>query len=453
MEKHSEIPFKDVNSDYLSGDLGQGVSICWLRRDLRLKDNAALFNALKGDYPVLLFFIFDEEILKKLENKKDARVSFIYQTLEKIQDTLQEKGSSLLVKHDTTENAWPALLQNYNVKAVYANHDYEPYATKRDDSLAEYLSSENIPFKTYKDQVIFEKSEIVKADGKPYSVFTPYYRQWLQKLEDFYVKSYPTEKYFKNLYQTKKLELPRLKDLGFEETDQIFPSKNFEKKLGEYDKERDYPAKDATSHLGLHLRFGTVSIREVVREAQAQNASKWLSELAWREFYMMILWHFPHTTNKAFKPAYDNIKWRNNETEFKAWCEGKTGYPIVDAGMHQLNKTGFMHNRVRMVVASFLCKHLLIDWRWGEAYFAEKLLDYEQASNVGGWQWACGSGNDAAPYFRVFNPELQLKKFDAKMEYVFKWAPEYKLALLPTPIVDHTFARERILAAFKKALT
>jgi len=430
-----------------------GLSICWLRRDLRLQDNAALYHALKSGPPVLVLFIFDKNILQKLDDKKDARVTFIYETITKLKDELEKMGSSLLVKYESPEKAWPAVLKAYDVKAVYANHDYEPYAIKRDDSFSEYLSSENIPFHTFKDQVIFEKAEVVKADGKPYTVFTPYYRQWLQKLDDFYVKSYPTEKYFKNLHQSKKLDFPSLKDLGFEQSDREFPSKNFERKLDAYNKERDYPAKDATTHLGMHLRFGTISIRAVAREAQIQKANKWLSELAWREFYMMILWHFPHITNKAFKPAYDNIKWRNNEEEFKAWCEGKTGYPIVDAGMRQLNETGFMHNRVRMVVASFLCKHLLIDWRWGETYFAEKLLDYEQASNVGGWQWACGSGNDAAPYFRVFNPELQLKKFDPKMEYVFKWAPEYKQVILPIPIVEHTFARERVLAAFKKALT
>ncbi|WP_316771305.1 deoxyribodipyrimidine photo-lyase [Pedobacter frigiditerrae] len=428
------------------------ISICWLRRDLRLKDNAALYYALKGKFPVLVLFIFDKNILKKLDNKSDARITFIYQTLAEIKEGLEKKGSSLLVKFDTPEKAWPAILDEYNVKGVYANHDYEPYATKRDDSLGEFLRSEDVAFQTYKDQVIFEKSEIVKDDGKPYSVFTPYYRQWLKKLNDFYVKSYPTGKYLKNLFQTSSLPLLTLEELGFKKSDQQFPSNHFEKKLKDYNKERDYPAKDATTHLGLHLRFGTVSIREVVREAQEQKADKWLSELAWREFYMMILWHYPHVIDHAFKPAYDNIKWRNNETEFKAWCEGKTGYPIVDAGMRQLNETGFMHNRVRMVVASFLCKHLLIDWRWGETYFAEKLLDYEQASNVGGWQWACGSGNDAAPYFRVFNPELQLKKFDQKMEYVFKWAPEYQNAILPIPIVEHTFARDRILAAFKKAL-
>ncbi|MFI5450948.1 cryptochrome/photolyase family protein [Pedobacter sp. UC225_61] len=429
------------------------VSICWLRRDLRLKDNAALYHALKSKYPVLLLFIFDKNILLKLADKKDARVTFIHQSISKLKKELLEKNSTILVKHETPEKAWAQILAEYNVKEVYANHDYEPYAIKRDDSFSEYLSSEAIPFYTYKDQVIFEKAEVIKADSKPYTVFTPYYNQWLKKLNDFYISSYPTERYFENFLQVKDLPFPTLEDLGFEKSEKTFPTLHFEEKLDAYDTLRDYPAKDATTHLGLHLRFGTVSIRTVVRKAQAHKADKWLSELAWREFYMMILWHFPYIVDSAFKPAYNNIQWRNNEDEFNAWCEGKTGYPIVDAGMRQLNETGFMHNRVRMIVASFLCKHLLIDWRWGEAYFAEKLLDYEQASNVGGWQWACGSGNDASPYFRVFNPTLQLQKFDPKMEYVYEWAPEYKLAISPVPIVDHVFARDRVLKAFKKALT
>ena len=428
------------------------ISICWLRRDLRLADNAAVFHALKGPDPVLLFFIFDSNILNKLEDKADARVTFIYQTLKSLQEELTAYNTEILVKYSTPEKAWAEVLADYEVKAVYTNHDYEPYATKRDDSLAEFLRSENITFHSFKDQVVFEKNEVVKADGKPYTVFTPYFKIWLRTLNDFYVKAYPVEKYATNFLPIKSLNFPALAEMGFELSKQHFPKLDFEKKLDSYETKRDYPAVDATTHIGLHLRFGTVSIRTAAKKAIDHKADKWLAELAWRDFYMMILWHFPHITNKAFKPAYDNIKWRNNEVEFKAWCEGKTGYPLVDAGMRQLNETGFMHNRVRMVVASFLCKHLLIDWRWGEAYFAIKLLDYEQASNVGGWQWACGSGNDAAPYFRVFNPELQLKKFDPKMEYVFKWAPEYKLAVHPIPIVAHVFARDRVLKAFKSAL-
>lgn len=429
------------------------ISICWIRRDLRLEDNAALYHALKSNYPVLLLFIFDQNILDQLQNKTDARLTFIYQSLEKIQSKLVEHQTTLLVKYNTPEKAWGEILATYNVKEVYTNHDYEPYATTRDNSLSALLSSKEIAFHTYKDQVIFDKNEVVKADGKPYTVFTPYFKIWQQKLNNFYVKPYPTEKYFANFLENEPIPFPLLEEMGFEISNQEFPALDFEKKLKSYEEKRDYPALDATTYIGLHLRFGTISIRNAAKKAIEHGADKWLAELAWRDFYMMILWHFPHIVNKAFKPAYDNIIWRNNEKQFEAWCKGKTGYPLVDAGMRQLNKTGFMHNRVRMVVASFLCKHLLIDWRWGEAYFAEKLLDYDQASNVGGWQWASGSGNDAAPYFRVFNPELQLKKFDPKMEYVYKWAPEYKLAILPIPIVEHTFARDRVLKAFKTALT
>lgn len=428
------------------------INICWLRRDLRLDDNAALYHALKAKNPVLLVFIFDKNILDKLENKADARVDFIHQQLTKIDEELTNKGSSLLVKHDTAENAWKEIVKDFAVEEVFTNHDYEPYAKQRDEEIEALLKQNNIALHTFKDQVIFEKDEVNKADGTPYTVFTPYYKQWQAKLNAFYLKSYPTKKYLKNLYQVASFPFPSLNDIGFEKSDVKFPSISFAEKLNGYEKNRDFPAKNATTHLGLHLRFGTISIRKVASEALAQKADKWVSELAWREFYMMILWHFPHTINAAFKPAYNQIQWRNNEKEFELWCKGETGYPLVDAGMRELNETGFMHNRVRMVVASFLCKHLLIDWRWGEAYFAEKLLDYEQASNVGGWQWACGSGNDAAPYFRVFNPELQLKKFDPKMEYVFKWALEYKKAIAPMPIVNHEFARKRVLEAYKKAL-
>jgi len=428
------------------------VSICWLRRDLRLTDNAALYHALKGPNPVLLTFIFDKNILDKLDNKTDARITFIYQTLEKLNKEVEKHGSSILILYGTPEQAWEKILKDYQVKAVYTNHDYEPYAKERDESLAEFLSSESIGFHTYKDQVIFEKDEIVKADGKPYTVFTPYYRQWEKKLNDFYKRAYPTEKYFKNFLTNKSLTFPTLNSLGFHESNLDFPSIHFEKKLDDYEKRRDYPGDEATTRVGLHLRFGTVSIREAVREAVNQKADKWLSELAWRDFYMMILWHFPYVSDSCFKPAYDKIKWRNDEQEFEAWCKGKTGYPLVDAGMRQLNEIGFMHNRVRMVVASFLTKHLLIDWRWGESYFAAKLLDYEMASNVGGWQWACGCGNDAAPYFRVFNPELQAKRFDPKHVYINRWLPEFKQQKHVQPIVDHAFARERVLKVFKEAL-
>jgi deoxyribodipyrimidine photo-lyase len=432
--------------------MNQEISICWLRRDLRLEDNAALFYALKSPYPVLPLFIFDRNILSKLDNKQDARVSFIHQTIQKLHTELLNHGSSIIVKYGSPEEVWPEILKNYTVKLVYTNHDYEPAAQQRDDALAEYLSSENIPFKTFKDQVIFEKNEIQKADGTPYTVFTPYFKQWQQKLNTFYIKSYPSLKHLNSLLKIDSQPIPTLEAMGFSALSQTFPKTAFEDKLAAYEQKRDLPAEDATTHIGMHLRFGTISIRYAARQALQQKAHKWLSELAWRDFYMMILWHFPHIIDKSFKPAYDNIKWLNNEADFEAWCTGKTGYPLVDAGMRQLNQTGYMHNRVRMVVASFLTKHLLIDWRWGEAYFAEKLLDYEMASNIGGWQWSCGCGNDAAPYFRVFNPELQTKKFDPDYVYINKWVPEYKQQKHVKPIVDHAFARERILKVFKEAL-
>ncbi|MBW4888638.1 DNA photolyase family protein [Mucilaginibacter sp. HMF5004] len=431
----------------------QQINIFWFRRDLRLEDNAGLYHALKGELPVLPLFIFDPEILDKLEDKADARVTFIHQTIIALSKELQEHGSGILVKYATPAHAWDEVLKDYNIAAVYTNHDYEPYAAKRDDHIKHKLDQKGISFHTFKDQVIFEKDEVVKDDKKPYTVFTPYKRKWYDKLKPFYLRSYPTTKYLSNLHQTKAIPVPTLKLMGFEESVLKFPPKQYRDIIDDYADKRDFPAVKGTSHIGLHLRFGTVSIRKLAADAYKAEEKTWLNELIWRDFYAMILNHFPHTATQAFKPDYDRIKWRNNETEFKAWCNGQTGYPLVDAGMRELNATGYMHNRVRMVVASFLTKHLLIDWRWGEHYFASKLLDYEMASNVGGWQWAAGSGNDAAPYFRVFNPELQLKRFDPKMEYVKKWVPEYAdFSTYPKPIVDHVFARDRCLKAFKAAL-
>jgi deoxyribodipyrimidine photo-lyase len=431
------------------------VNIFWFRRDLRLHDNAGLYHALKDKNPVLCLFIFDRAILDKLEDKDDARVTFIHQTIKALDEQLKKQGSSLLTKYDNVDNVWNDVLKEYSVETVYTNHDYEPYAKKRDEEISAKLKKHQIEFKTYKDQLIFEKNEVVKDDGHPYNVYTPYKNKWYQTLNAFYLKSYPTEKYLPNLYKNRGFSTPSITSIGFEKSSKTFPDQHYEDVIEDYAQTRDFPAIDkGTSHIGLHLRFGTVSIRELARKTNTYHEKTWLNELIWREFYMMILYHFPHTMDHAFRPEYDRIKWVNDEQQFKAWCSGDTGYPLVDAGMRELNATGYMHNRVRMVVASFLSKDLLIDWRWGEHYFARKLLDYEMASNVGGWQWAAGSGTDAAPYFRIFNPESQLKKFDPELKYIKKWVPEYAdFSKYPKPIIDHAFARERSLKIFKAALS
>ena len=431
----------------------QEIAIFWFRRDLRLDDNAGLYHALKGEYPVLPLFIFDKEILDKLEDKKDRRVEFIHHQLVDLKSKLNSINSDLIVEYGDVKDVWMKLLNSYLIKAVYINHDYEPNAIKRDNLLKELFNIKNISFNTYKDQCIFEKNEVTKDDGKPYTVFTPYSKKWRLKLNDFYLKSYPTEKYFNKFYKVQLLQkLLNLEEIGFEASGANFPNK--ETTLGlikNYTQNRDFPAVKGTSMLGVHFRFGTISIREKARKALHVNDT-WINELIWRDFYMMILYHFPHVAQFSFRPEYDKIEWRNDEVEFKAWCQGKTGYPIVDAGMRELNETGFMHNRVRMIVASFLTKHLLIDWRWGEAYFAKKLLDFDLSANNGGWQWAAGCGTDAAPYFRVFNPQLQTEKFDKEMKYVKKWVPEVFSSYYTKPIVKHEFARNRCLEAYKKAL-
>lgn len=428
------------------------LSIVWFRRDLRLHDQAALFHALKGEFPVLPLFIFDKNILDKLEDRTDARVSFIHQTLQQIQQQLEQLGSSLLIKYNTPKLAWEQLLQEYDIQEVYTNHDYEPYANERDKEINNLLASRQIPFYTYKDQCIFEKEEVVKDDGKPYTVFTPYSKKWKAKLSPFYLKSYPTEKYFSNFYQTKALPGISLKEMNFSKSSILVPPPQTTAGIiKHYKEQRDFPWVAGTSKLSVHFRFGTISIREKVRKAQLLSET-WLNELIWREFYMQILWHFPYVTTGAFKPAYNRIEWRNNPEEYERWCNGQTGYPIVDAGMRELNTTGFMHNRVRMIVASFLTKHLLIDWRWGEAYFARKLLDFDMAANNGGWQWAAGCGTDAAPYFRIFNPTSQTEKFDKEHNYIKKWVPEYNTPSYIKPVVEHSMARDRCLKVYKEAL-
>lgn len=419
----------------------------WLRRDLRLSDNTALFHALKENKNVLPLFIFDKEILDRLEDKDDARVTYIYNTLQKLKSELEKIGSSLLIVHTTPVK----FFKSHAPKAVYANEDYEPFARERDTSVAQILASKNVEFKTYKDQVIFAKEDILKNDGTPYTVFTPYSKRWKTRLAPNDHKAYPITKFLDNLIKIDPLPLPTLKQIGFQPSKIEFPQRIIKSSIIQnYSQDRDFPAIAGTSKLSVHLRFGTVSIRKLVSKALTKSDT-WLNELIWRDFYQMILWHFPKV-DQAFKPAYDRIEWRNNPSEFKAWCDGMTGYPIVDAGMRELNTTGFMHNRVRMIVASFLVKHLLIDWRWGEAYFARKLLDFDLAANNGGWQWAAGSGCDAAPYFRVFNPYLQTEKFDSELTYIKKWVPEFNTDQYPKPIVAHSFARERALYTYKKAL-
>lgn len=429
------------------------VNIMWFRRDLRLTDNAALYHALKSNNAVVPVFIFDKNILDDIEEKDDSRVTFIYRALEEMQEQLVNIKSSLEVYYGTPEDAFKAILKKHAIEKVFTNTDYEPYAIKRDKEIQQLLKEEDIGFHSYKDQVIFEKKEIVKDNDEPYTVFTPYSKKWKAALTEYLYKAYPTKKYFDNFYKQKEFKIPSYKTIGFIESGQRMPSKSLDRDVVKnYTSDRDFPALHGTTRMGVHLRFGTVSIRKLIKNAVELN-STYLDELIWRDFFQMILFNFPHVGHgKAFKPAYDFIKWRYSEKDFKSWCEGKTGYPIVDAGMRELNETGFMHNRVRMITASFLTKHLLIDWRWGEAYFAKKLLDFDLAANNGGWQWAAGSGCDAAPYFRIFNPSLQTKRFDPNLEYIRKWIPELDEFSYPEPIVEHEFARKRCLEEYAKAV-
>lgn len=428
------------------------VNIFWFRRDLRLEDNAGLYHALKDKNPVLPLFIFDRNILDELQDKADRRVEFIHLALEEIQQQLRKYGSTLDVRYGKPADIFKALLNEYRVEKVFANHDYEPYARERDDAIQKLLNEQGVSFYTFKDQVILEKDEVLKDDGKPYTVFTPYSRKWKATLTDFHLKTYPTKKYFSGFFKQAEKKLVTLEEMGFKPAGLSFPGKEWKGQIiRNYKEQRDIPSVQGTSRLSVHLRFGTISIRQLAAEAGALNET-FLNELIWRDFYQMILWHFPHVVGHAFKPEYDKIKWRNNEKEFDAWCNGQTGYPIVDAGMRELNTTGFMHNRVRMIVASFLTKHLLIDWRWGEAYFAKKLLDFDLSANNGGWQWAAGSGCDAAPYFRIFNPYLQTQKFDPELKYIRQWVPEFEEFTYPKPIIEHEVARKRCLEVYAAAL-
>ncbi|HMQ74533.1 MAG TPA: deoxyribodipyrimidine photo-lyase [Flavobacteriales bacterium] len=430
----------------------RAVTIHWFRRDLRLEDNHGLFRALSEHGEVLPLFIFDTDILDRLENRHDRRVDFIHRALSGLQEHLVNRGSTLLVEHGRPTEVWKRLLERYEVKAVTANHDHEPYANARDKAVNDLLAARGIAFRTFKDISIFERSEVVKDDGGPYTVFTPYMRKWRSLFRPEHAEAFPSGKLVDAFHRTEPLPLPSIEQIGFGPTDlRIPPTSVSDDLLRHYERTRDVPAIDGTSRMSVHLRFGTVSVRELVRRSFA-TSPKYLNELIWREFYMQVLWHHPHAVERAIKPGYDRIAWRRDEQDLRTWSEGRTGYPLVDAGMRELNATGLMHNRVRMVVASFLTKHLLLDWRWGEAYFAARLLDFELSSNNGGWQWASGSGCDAAPYFRVFNPALQQQKFDPQLKYVKRWVPEAGSANYVQPMVVHEVARNRALKAYAEAL-
>jgi deoxyribodipyrimidine photo-lyase len=429
------------------------VNIFWFRRDLRLEDNVGLYKALHGKFPVLPVFIFDTDILEDLP-KTDARVSFIHQRIIQLNSNLQKNHQAQIATyHGTPEAVFLKLITEFDVQNVITNHDYEPYAIQRDKKISTILAKKGIGFYTFKDQVIFEKDEIVKDNGEPYLVFTPFMKKWKAVFEKKTFKIYASEDHLERLYRGKELPSLSLKDIGFEESIIKVPEYSIEKNLiSNYKETRNFPGIKGTSGLSTHLRFGTIGIRQVVNKALESKDQTFLNELIWREFFMQILYHFPETQTRAFKPAYDQIRWRNDKNDFEKWKHGQTGFPLVDAGMRELNQTGLMHNRVRMLVGSFLCKHLLIDWRWGEAYFAEKLLDYEMASNIGNWQWVAGSGVDAAPYFRIFNPETQLDKFDKSRHYTKKWIPELETSSYPKPMLDLKESRIRTLETYKTAL-
>ena len=429
----------------------ENFSVFWFRRDLRLDDNLGLNAALSSGLKVIPIFIFDTEIINKLE-KNDLRIKMIHAALGKLNDAMLGNRCNVGMYLGNPKAVFESLLKKYKIKSVYTNRDYEPYALERDKSIKSFLEKKNVTYKSFKDQVIFEKDEVVKDDGNPYKVYTPYSRKWIETLN---ARGFETCKSETKLNSLASLELPylTLKEIGFDEKKFDIPLFNIDfKTIEKYEETRNFPYLNSTSRIGAHLRFGFVSIRKLVEKALKNSNKTYLKELIWREFFMQILWHFPYTQEKSFKPKYDRIKWLNNDEEFKKWCEGNTGYPLVDAGMRELNQTGFMHNRVRMLVGSFLCKHLLIDWRWGEKYFAKKLLDYEMSSNVGNWQWVAGCGVDASPYFRIFNPKEQIKKFDKDFKYIKKWVPEFQSSLYPKEIIDHKFARNRCLETFKAAV-
>jgi deoxyribodipyrimidine photo-lyase len=436
----------------MNNSITEPISIFWFRRDLRLYDNKGLFFALTAGNRVLPLFIFDTDILDQLD-KDDARVEFIHQKIGEIQKYLQKLGKSIMVLYGKPLELFRKLKDDFTIAAVYANNDHEPYGLARDKMIEDLMRSHNIRFYTYTDHLLFEKNEVVKKSGDPYTVFTPYYNKCLVELNFRHTHHFESEKHLGNLVSLFPLSYPSLREIGFILSGKQFPSENIPDHIIEnYHIHRDYPSKNGTSKAGIHLRFGTISIRRLFEKARLLSTI-YTKELLWREFYAMILLHFPNVIQKAFKPTYDRIPWLNNVAEFEKWKSGNTGYPMVDAGMRQLKKTGFMHNRLRMVTASFLAKHLLIDWRWGEAWFAANLLDYELSSNNGGWQWSAGSGCDAAPYFRIFNPTEQQKKFDPDLIYIRKWLEDDPLYKNNKPMIDHGFARERCISIYKKALS
>ena len=427
------------------------ISIFWFRRDLRLKDNHGLFQALESGKKVLPIFIFDEDILDLLENKSDKRVDFIVQALQILNSFLKSKNKGIKIFKGKPLEIYKKLTENYEIEAVYSNEDYEPYAIKRDQEIADFLASKNIVFHQFKDQVIFHKDEIVKADKKPYTVYTPYSKLWLNEFQKVDLQGFPSEKKLDNLLDIPFEEL-KIEDIGFQKTDLTFEIPEADLHIIKtYEETRNFPAVKGTTQLGVHLRFGTISVRKLAKIAKENNLT-FLKELIWREFFMQILYHFPKVVNHSFKSKYDAIPWENNPEFLEKWKAGTTGFPIVDAGMRELNTTGFMHNRVRMITASFLIKHLLTDWRIGEAYFAEKLMDYDLSANNGNWQWCASSGCDAAPYFRIFNPDEQQKKFDPDFKYIKKWIPEFGTKYYPKPILEHKKAREKVLKVYKEAL-
>lgn len=428
------------------------INIFWFRRDLRLQDNCGLYHALSQEHPVLAIFIFDKNILEDLDNKSDARLSFIHQELERINSQLKEKGSVLKTIYNTPEKAFENLTKEFDINAVFTNKDYEPYAINRDKSISELLSKKDIGFNSFKDQVIFEEKEVVKDDGTPYLVYTPYSKKWLDKVTKKDLESYTSGLKFDNWSEQSYKDIIPLEEMGFTKSAIDFPKKTVSNAtLETYEEERNIPGKDSTSKMGVHLRFGTVSVRQLCRQSEEISLT-YYKELIWREFFMVILFHFPHVVDQNYNSKYDHVAWRNNKEDFERWCNGETGYPLVDAGMRELNETGFMHNRVRMLVASFLTKHLLIDWKWGEAYFAKKLLDYELSSNNGNWQWCAGTGVDASPYFRVFNPTTQIEKFDKNHLYIKRWVKDFDTDSYPKPMVEHKSARERAISTYKEAV-